>query len=133
MEFHNTFDYIEKHDIINEVSRENIWESHNLTFAFYEYNGTDNQYISITSVKLMKFFKYEYNMQFNVTNSFQMINESNCSTSTIKSKVVVFYPYSDRNGIFYDHNNGCIEILSKTPKEMVLVGDTLMYNLVFEK
>jgi len=62
-----------------------------------------------------------------------MISEVNCSTSTVKSKVVVFYPYSDKNGVFYNETNGCIEVLSRTPKEMVLVEDTLMYNLIVKE
>lgn len=130
LEFHNTFDYIERHNITVEVRKEDIWQSRNITFAFYEYNGTDNRYVSTASVKFMKLLKYVYNINFDETNSFKMVNEVNCSTSTLKSKVVVFYPYSDRNGVFYNQSNGCIEVLSRTPKEMVLVEDTLMYKLV---
>ena len=133
LEFHNTFDYIERHNIIVEVTKENIWESRNITFAFYEYNGTDNRYVSTASVKFMKLLKYVYNINFDDTNSFKMISEVNCSTSTVKSKVVVFYPYSDKNGVFYNETNGCIEVLSRTPKEMVLVEDTLMYNLIVKE
>jgi len=130
IEFHNTFDYILRHNITVEVTREAVWESNNLTFAFYEYNGTDNMYVSTTSVKLMKLFKYVFNVDFDDESNFKMINESNCSTSTLKSKVIVFYPYSDRNGVFYNKENGCIEVLSRSPKEMVLVGDALMYKFV---
>lgn len=130
IEFHNTFDYLDRHPVPIELKKENIWESNNITFAYYIYNGTDNRYVTVSSVKLMKLFQYVYNMNFDPVESFKMINESNCSTSTVKAKVVVFYPYSDRNGVFYNQSNGCVEVLSRTPKEMVLVEDTLMYNFI---
>lgn len=130
IEFHNTFDYIERHNVPVELKREDVWSSYNMTFVFYEYNGTDNRYVSTTSVKMMKLFKYVFNMQFNETNSFKLASEINCSSSTVKAKVVEFYPYSDRNGVFYNKTNGCVQVLSRTPKEMVLVGDTLLYNFI---
>ena len=72
-------------------------------------------------------------MNFNESESFKMINESNCSSSTLDSKVIVFNPYTDKNGVFYNRTNGCIEVFSRTPKEMVLVGDTLLYDLIVKE
>lgn len=133
IEFQNDFNFIKKQNIPIEVKKEDIWSSVNVTFAFYTYNGTDNRYVTTTSVKFMKLLKYVYGMNFNESESFKMINESNCSTSTLNSKVIVFNPYTTRNGVFYNKENGCIEVFSRTPKEMVLVGDTLLYDLIVKK
>lgn len=129
IQFHSPIIDIQNSNLSVEVSKYDILNSHNILFSFMQYNGTENQYITISSVKLMKFFKYFYNYDFE-TKDFVLFNETNCSSSNIRNKVVVFNPYSNKEGVFYDKKTGCVNIESFTPKRIVFVNDVFMFRLI---
>lgn len=129
LQFNSMISEIENSNLTVEISKYEILNSENLLFSFMEYNGTDNKYVSISSVKLMKLFKYLFNYDFETTD-FVEFSKINCSNSTILEKVVVFNPYSNREGVFYNSSNGCVEIESMTPSGLVFVNDVFMYRVV---
>ena len=113
-----------------EPSKLDILNTRELIFSFDEYNGSDNGKISVASSKLLSFFQRVYVFTFDPDVNFKLYNESNCSTSTMKNKVVLFEPYSNVNGVFFNESNGCIEIKSTNIDEMMVVVDSLIFKLI---
>jgi hypothetical protein len=132
IEYNSPFENISNPNFQINLNKENIWETEKFIFAFYEYNGTDNKYVMKSSVKLMQLFRYVYGLNFDKDSSFIKINSSICENSTIKEKIVVFDPYSNKTGVFYNETNGCISLESQKPIDIVLVGDSLIYSLMDE-
>lgn len=129
IQFHSPIVDIENSNLSIQVSKYEILNSHNILFSFMQYNITENKYISISSVKLMKFFKYFYKYDF-APEDFVMFNETNCSSSNLANKVVIFNPYSNKEGVFYDKKSGCVNIESFTPERIVFVNDVFMFRLI---
>lgn len=131
LQFHTPIEDLENNNLLIEINKYDLLNSERIIFSFYNYNGTDNKFVSTSSVKLMKLFRYLFNFDFDA-NDFKLYNESNCSTSTLNEKVILFNPYSDISGIYYDSSSGCIEINAKTPTAIVSVTDIFIYTLVNE-
>jgi len=113
-----------KYDMLNTVS---------YTLVFMDYNGTDNGEIAKASTKLVSFLKTVYTFSF-YNESFIKYPELTCDNSTLTDKIIIFNPYSEKTGIYYNTSNGCIEFLSENNASvMVNLLDKMMYNLVVEE
>ncbi len=99
----------------------------NFSRTFFIYNGTDNGQVAVTSIKVRNFLKYVYNVNFDGVFYF---NESNCSNSNLNSKVMVFDINSTRNGVFYNKKNGCVTFETTSAKNIVLLGDKFIYEMI---
>lgn len=131
IEFENSLYKLDNYDMENQVNVEDIWSSNNIYLSFDIYNGTDNKYVSTTSVKIMKLFKYLYGFDIGTENILDYSNYT-CLNSTIDNKIITFNPYSNRDGVYYNSSNGCIQIESINVEDFILVGDKFLYGLVKE-
>lgn len=127
IQFSNPIDIIKNTNYKIQVNKIDLLNSLNLTMAFYNYSGDTNGYVGIVASKISSFLSQVYFLKFNNN---QFTNISNCSTSNISSKVIMFNPNSSINGILYNKSNGCIQVLSTNATNIVMVGDKLIYNLI---
>lgn len=132
IQMHYPIDEIKKSNYSIEVSRLEILNSIELIMSFDDYNGTDNGKVTIAGSKLTTFFKKVYHFSFDAETNFKKFNESNCETSDKQNKVIMYNPYSNRSGVFYNSETSCIEILSQNADEIVKVTDYFMYTLMNE-
>jgi hypothetical protein len=132
VEYNSPFENITHPKFPIEIIPNDIWKSNKITFQFMHYNGTDNKYVMKVSVKLMQLFRHLYGIPFDVNSSFVELNSTYCVNSTPENKVILFNPYSNKTGVFYNKTDGCILIESKKPLNFVLVGDSLIYRLLNE-
>ena len=132
IQFYTPTDKIEDLDYPIEVSKHDFLNSKRIILSFMEYNGTDNGEVTLTSGRLAPFIRHVYLIDFDPYEDIKHINESNCSTSTLNEKVVTFNPYSDRNGVYYDESNGCIEFLTNNATKMRELGDKFFYTIINE-
>lgn len=129
LEFQHTFDEIEKFNYSIEVNKYDLLNSKNITLSFGEYNGTDNKPVAIVSVKIMRFLKYVYGVEFG-ENNFNTLDGVSCKNSTLEEKVMTFNPYANESGVYYNTTTGCVEIKATSPDKFVGVGDTFLYTLI---
>ena len=127
--FHNTIDEIEAMNFTNEVDKIDLLNTLSFVMAFDDYNGTDNGEVARGSTKLVSFFSLVYTFKFD-NESFVKTTELNCSNSTFQKKVIMFNPYSDREGIFLNQTNGCIVFETQRAEDMVNLVDKLIYEVV---
>ncbi len=132
IQFYTPINKIEDLDYPIEVSKYDFLNSKRIILSFMEYNGTDNGEVALVSGRLAPFIKHVYSFDFNPYEDIKHTNESNCSTSTLDEKIVTFNPYSDRNGVFYNESNGCIEFLTDDATKMRELGDIFFYTLINE-
>ena len=111
----------QKIDILNTI---------NFRLSFMQYNGTDNGEVSKGSTKLASFLRHVHHYKF-TNESFVNYNKTNCSSSTKRNKVIVFDPYSETNGVFYNETNGCIRFSTNDPQKMVDITDKFIYDMTF--
>ncbi|MFW6026284.1 MAG: hypothetical protein ACOC16_00480 [Nanoarchaeota archaeon] len=126
--FESSIKNLEDMDYIIEPTRINLLNTLSFKMSFLEYNNTDNGQVSKGSTKLTSFLKYVHLQKF-TQDSFVKYNVTNCSDSTIRNKIIVFNPYSDKNGVFYDQKSGCIEFLTNDPKKMIDLTDKFIYEM----
>lgn len=129
IKFDYPVDEIVQGEVLIEPTKLDLLNTVRMHMVFYEYNGTDNGKVTVAATKFYSFFSNVYHMGFGEN---MMINESSCENSSLKDKVVVFDIYSDRTGVFYDENNGCVRVESEKVEDFVLVLDSLLYSLVKE-
>lgn len=127
--FASSPDEVASSDYIIEPSKIDILNTISYRMVFFEYNGTDNGQVSLGSTKLVSFLRLVFHYRFTL-DSFYMINETNCSDSSIRDKVIVFNPYTNRSGVFFDRNNGCLEFDTQDPRDMVHLVDKFILNMV---
>ena len=132
IQFYTPIKKIEDLDYPIKVSKYDFLNSKRIILSFMEYNGTDNGEVTLVSGRLAPFIKHVYSFDLDPYEDIKHINESNCSTSTLDEKVVTFNPYSDRNGVFYNESNGCIEFLTDDATKMKELGDKFFYTLINE-
>jgi hypothetical protein len=116
-----------------EVTDLDLINSVEIINSFSEYNGTDNGKVTVTASKITSFLKRVYFFSFEADVNFKMINESNCTTSTKRDKVILYNPYSDKDGVFYNESNGCIQVLASSPDNLIKVGDYFIFSLINSK
>lgn len=114
-----------------EISKIDLLNSKNIYLSFMEYNGSDNGEISRTSLRLVPFLRDVLLFSFDVETDLYKYENLNCQNSSVDNKVIVFNPYSDKTGVFYD-GEGCIEFLTQDPKDMRYIGDKFFYTLINE-
>jgi hypothetical protein len=110
------------------ITKEDLWNTADIKFSFNEYNGTDNGYVSISSIKLRRFLDNVFYFSFE-EGDFVKYNETNCSHSTFANRVFTFNPYSEREGVFVDEN-GCVIFEAKSAKEFPRVVDKFIYDII---
>ncbi|MCA9496184.1 MAG: hypothetical protein KC589_04535 [Nanoarchaeota archaeon] len=129
IKFHYPIDELDKADYPIEVNKYDMLNTLNITRVFLEYNGTDNGKVIIAASKLYSFFNKVFHVSFAES---QSINSTSCVNSTINAKVMVFDVYANKTGVFYNKENGCIEILAEKPEDLVLVSDKFIYEMIKE-
>ena len=129
--FHDEVDNIALYDFVVEPSKIDILNTAEFILSFDVYNGTDNGEVTKASTKFVSFVKMVYRFEFDLE-SFVMHNESSCSTSSLKYKVVEFDPNSNETGVFFDEKTGCVKFLAENPKDMVKLSDKFIYDMIFE-
>jgi len=114
-----------------ELSLDEMLNSRNISMLFVNYNGTDNGKVGIGASFLTSFLTGVHNMNFARIES---VNESefNCNNSTIDSKIILFKPYSKREGIFYNLENGCIEFETYQANRTLLLTEKFVYYNIIE-
>lgn len=129
IEFSYPIEEIEKIDYPIEIDRLTMLNKLSLTRVFLDYNGTDNGQVVIMASKFRSFFKGVYHISFRDE---QKIENFNCSNSTIQHSAVVLNPYSDRNGVYYNQTNGCINVETTDITQFVILGDKIIYEMIKE-
>lgn len=127
--FNSPVSVLKSYNVTNQLYKYDLLNSKSITFIFGEYKGLDNKYVSISSVKFMRFLKSYFNVGF-TSDNFKMNSNYSCLNSTLNNKMVFFNPYSNSTGVYYNNMSGCILINAKTPLGLVEVTDKLMYMLV---
>ena len=127
-EFYNPIDDINEFDYPIEITKFDFLNSEDIYLSFLEYNGSDNGEVVRTSGRFPGLLKSVYRFNFDVNEHLVLHNETNCSHASVEKKVVVFNPYSDKNGVFYN-GNGCIEFLTDDPVKMRDLGDKFFLSL----
>ena len=130
LKFHSPVSDFESSNLITEPEKIDVLNTRELIFTFKEYNGSDNGKVTVTSGFLLSFFRNVYAFSFNPEENVKLFNESNCNTSNKSYKVVIFDPYSEREGVFYNETNGCITIESQTPERLIFVGEKFAYDIL---
>lgn len=129
--FRNTEEVLYDFQLNSEVDLKDILNSQHLNMMFYEYNGTDNGYVGIGSGFLTSFLTVVHNMHFDKIETVDKENFT-CNNSTPENKYLLFDPYSDREGIFYDLETGCVKFETYDAKRMILLTEKLVYDNVVE-
>lgn len=127
--FHNSILEIEGMNFPVQVNKLDLLNTQNFIMAFDIYNGTDNGEVTRGSTKMTSFLSTVYRFKFG-ENSFVRINQTNCENSTLNMKVITYNPYSNREGIFYNQSNGCIQFETNEPTHIVDLVDNLIYGVV---
>lgn len=127
--FHSSISQIEDMNFPVEVDKLDLLNTHSFIMAFGNYTGTDNGEVSKSSTMLVSFLQTVYRFNFD-NESFVRSNQINCSNSTFTNKVIIFNPYSDKEGVFYNRTNGCIELETNQPTHMINLVDKLIYGVV---
>lgn len=127
--FHNSISEIENMSFPVQVDKLDLLNTKNFIMAFDEYNGTDNGEVTRGSTKMVSFLRTVYRFKF-AQGSFVRVNETNCLNSTLSSKVIIYDPYSSREGVFYNETNGCIKFETSEPTHLVDLVDKLIYEVV---
>lgn len=129
--FHSPVDDIEKSDYKIQLKKSDMLTTADFTFVFKDYNGTDNGEVSVAAGKLMRFVETVYG--FNVSSDdITHFNETTCANSTTLEKVVVFDPYKNENGVFFERKTGCIKVYTDAAHKQVEVIDKLIYTMINE-
>lgn len=130
--FHNEVSDIRDSEMVIEPTKYNILNTREFLFTYMEYNGSDNGKVTVSSGLLMSFFKKVYGFTFNPDENIKLINSTDCSNSTASHKVIIFNPYSDKEGVYFNQSNGCINVLSKSPERIIFVGEKFLYEILNE-
>jgi len=128
IKFNYPHDILEANNFIIEPNKFDMLNTINFTRVFFIYNGTDNGQVATTAIKVRNFLKYVYNVNF-VQEVFYY-NQTNCSNSNLNSKVMIFDISSNRTGVFYNSNNGCVTFESDGAKDFILLGDKFIYEMI---
>jgi len=128
-EFHSPVVELNSYKVPVGVTKYDLLNSKSITFSFLNYSTSDNKFISISSVKMMRLLKYYFNFNFN-KNNFQMSSNFSCLNSTLENKVLTFNPYRNSTGVFYNKTNGCINIYSNSSRGVLKVTDKFLLDLV---
>ncbi len=127
--FNSPVNELREYDVPIELNKYDLLNSDNIIFVFLDYNTSDNKYISISSVKLMRLIKYYFKFDFS-KEDFKMISNYSCMNSTLDNKVIIFDPYKNSTGVYYNQSNGCININSNNASNLVKLTDKLMLDLI---
>ena len=128
LNFYYTTDQLDSFNYTIEPNKLDILNSRNFTFVFKEYNGTDNGRVGLASTKLMRFLRIVYKFDFNPENFVNYGNYS-CLNSTRSNKIIVFDPYKESTGVFFNRTSGCINIDGVDADQLVATTDKFMYEL----
>ena len=116
-------------DLLIEPTLEDILNSNNLTMMFYNINGTDNSQLTIGSSFLTSFLTGVHNMKFADFVSVEK-EDFNCNGSTLGNKFILIDPSSNREGIFYNKTNGCIQFETYNASRTILLTEKFVYNSI---
>ncbi len=137
IEFYSPFVDIEKRDFQININKLELLNTNSFRLSHLNYSESEKQNdtgytVGKTSSRFLLFMAYLYDFKFDETNIGFVVDNLNCSNSTIENKVVIFNSKANLTEINYNKENGCIEFLSKNSEEMVYLGDAFFYNLIKE-
>lgn len=117
--------FIKKEEFLNtktfRVSHINYTLEERKNDSGYNVGKTSSRLVSMLGIFGFK-FEIE-DVQYNLKNF-------NCKNSTIENKVIIFDTTSNKNEVLYDNKNGCVQFFSKSPKEMVFLGDSFFLKFL---
>lgn len=131
LELDNSVETLERLNFSIQTQKIDILNTIDIIFSFDTYNGTDNGYVTRSSVKLKRFLDVVYFFQFD-QGDFTTLDNLTCINSTKNNRIVTFTINSTRSGVFEDEN-GCLSFESTTPQELPAVVDTFMIHIVEDK
>ena len=120
---------LKNEEIKTEVKLEEIIDSTDLTMLFQEVNGIDNSKLAKGSTFLTSFLSGVHDMKFV---DFRTVENDklNCDESTLEHKYILFKPYSNREGIFYNEVNGCMIIETKKADRLIFLTEKFVYDII---
>ncbi len=126
IELSMTKEELEALPYIIEPTELEILNTINYTFGFYDYGNSSGK-VSVASIKLRRFLSTVYHFEFN-EDSYRKINESNCSTSNTKSRVIVFEE-TNETGVF-NEENGCIVVKFEDKFQVLPLVDKFIMQVI---
>jgi len=130
VEFHYSFEELEKLDVEMELNKNILNETDEIRFVIGGYEGMDNSLVARPATKMMSVLRWFYGFDIRDLRDHQ---ELTCSDSTPQNRVFVFDPYSDRTGVFVDEDTGCVQIEAENILDFVALGDKVNKNLLKDK
>lgn len=126
--FYYTTNQLDSFNYVIEPDKLQILNTAGFTFVYKDYIGEDNGRVTLASTKFMRFLRFVYNFRFSEEN-FVRYGNYTCDNSTLANKLVVFDPYQNETGVFFDTRNGCITIQGSNADNLVTVTDKFIYEL----
>jgi hypothetical protein len=139
IEFFSPFEKIKELNYPIEVSKLDLLNTIDFRIVHLNYTLEERQKdfgynVGKASSRIVGFLNQIYFFSFKIEKNLGFYsNQLNCSNSTLKNKVIIFNPKANTNKIKYSLQNGCIEFLSKSPEEMVYLGDAFLYKFIKEE
>ena len=132
MQFYNSKTGIKYLNYEIEPTLEDIVNSKEFFVSFGEYQGTDGGEITRTSARLFPLLRNVLGFELDTLKHITKEKDKSCKDSTLDSKVIIFNPYSEKNGVYYNEENGCIQFLTDDGKKMGGLGDKFFYTIFAE-
>lgn len=129
IKFYNSKTAIKYMEYEIEPTIEDLQNSEEFFVTFGEYQGTDSGEVVRTSARVFPTLRNVLKFDLDTLEHILPESKKSCKDSTLSSKVIRFDPYSDRNGVFYNKENGCIEFLTDDAKKMGGLGDKFFYTI----
>lgn len=129
LNFRNSREDLKNSNIIIQPTKIDVLNTLRFNFSFLNYSSQDNLEVLKASTLFVRFLGRVYKFQFN-SNDFNNFENLNCSLSNNDYKVVVFNPYSKKEGIFFNKSNGCIEFLTNDSKRMNFLVEKFIFELI---
>lgn len=129
LRFHYPVEEFDKVEYTYELSKLDLLNTREFIFSLDEYNGTDNGMVTVGTTFFISFLKTVYRFTFEEEN-FKKFENFTCENSTKSEKVVTYDPYSNETGIFYNKDNGCIQIKATNSEEAIFLTEKFVYEVV---
>ena len=116
-------------EITLEVDMADIVDSESITMLFQKMDGYASTQVTIGSSFLTSFLSGIHDTKFADFRE-ETQDKFNCDKSTLENKYILFMPYSNREGVFYDKTNGCITFETSDSSRTIILTEKLAYALL---
>jgi hypothetical protein len=136
MEFFIPFSKLEDLNYKVDFEKKYFSKFKNISFIVIDYNvsekkkGSGYQVLKSTS-RLLVYLSYVFDFELNKNLFFSGNYYPNytCENSTKENNLIIFNTNAKTNEIKFNKENYCLEFLSKSPRDMVYVGDSFFLNM----